>query len=127
MKAVLHTRVAPDDLLVARHFKQLNLGTLTVVTGNHRVAIGQPLRTAGVVKKGLAEVLIRHTPYDVAVAIDLNDSITIRAGDERVTIVEANCRKRPVVLLAAAVVCRKAANDFAASGPVGIGMSSRLL
>ena len=113
MEACGKTVVAPYHFLIARHFEELYRTTLGMITGDNRVAVGQPLRAAGVIEQVLADVLVVNTPHDLTLPIHLNNAVAIGTADERVTIRKPNGSKRPIALGAAAIVGGKAAHHLA--------------
>ena len=51
VEAVIHSRVPPDHLLLTRHLEKLDPVPATVVAGDHRVTVGQPLGTTGIIEE----------------------------------------------------------------------------
>ena len=107
MEACGKTVVAPYHFLIARQFEELYRTTLGVIAGDNRVAVGQPLHAAGIVKKIFTDVLVVNTPHDLTLPIHFNNAVAIGAADERVAIRKPNGSKRPIALGAENSVCTR--------------------
>ena len=89
-----------------------------MITRNHGVSIGQTLNTARIVDERLTQIVIVDTPDDLAVAVDFDDPVAVRATDQRVSIFKPNRGKRPVPLLTATVIRRENFQDLPRVGIV---------
>lgn len=77
--------VGPHQLLVGGHLQQLHRTRFALtVTGDHRIAIGQPLCPARIDQKWLGKIPVAQPPDDVSLAIEFDDDIAMRAGRQGV-------------------------------------------
>ena len=84
VKAMFHSRVAPDDLLFAGDFEQFHPISLGVVAGNDGVAVGQSLGAAGIIEEFFSQIFVRDAPNNRSTCVRLDDAVPIRAGDQGV-------------------------------------------
>lgn len=87
--------VGPDYLFVPVDLDEPHLIPLGMVTGDDRVAVGEPLYAAGVIDQTTSKVLVVDLPNDPAFGIDLDDQILEGAADQGVSIRKANRGERP--------------------------------
>ena len=88
----------PHDLLLVRDFDEFGSAVADRVAADHGVAVGQPLRAAGIVQQRLVKVGVGEFPHDRALGVELNHHVAVGAVDQRVSVVKANRGERPRVL-----------------------------
>ena len=106
METRAHAGIAPYNLLVARDLKEFHRVTLGVIAGNDCGTVWQPLNTAGIVKQVFANVLIGHTPDNLALGIHFKDAVAIGAANQRVAVGQPDGGEGPVTLCAASILSR---------------------
>lgn len=120
----LSVGVFPHDLFLSSHFNQLRsvpVFTTACVACDDDVAIGENLATAGVLQPVSGKVVVGECPGDLAVGVEVDDSVSVSTADERVTISVLDGGEGPGVNLVFGVArssCVQLAQDFAVAGIV---------
>ncbi len=96
------TFVLPNNLLFAVHFKDLNTFA-RMVRSNDRVAVGQALATARIVK-GLEvrKVIVGNLPDYLSNGIELSSLVSVSQIDQSVPIIQLYGGERPILSFASA-------------------------
>lgn len=108
----------PDNFLVASNFQQFDTGPLSVIAGDHGIAVRESLNAASVVDQCFADVVVVDAPDDVALGIEFDHTISVRAADDGISVVESNRREWPITLVSTTVVGRKGSQDITSRGIV---------
>lgn len=119
--------VFPHDLLVASHFEQLRstgIGTASGVAGDDDVSAGENLTAAWILEPVAWEVVVSESPDHLPFGVKINDSVSVSAADERVSVSVPDRREGPGVDLVFGVVrsgCVQLAQNPAVAGIVENG------